>query len=327
MENQTKLRLLYLYQHLLQHTDAEHPLSTPQLIEILDKQYGIEVSRNTLANDFKMLEHAGISFEVIHSQQNKYYYDGRVFDVAELKVLIDAVSSSKFITEKKSRDLIEKLISLSTENQAAKLRRHVQVEGRVKSDNERGYYIVDVINEAIDIGCKIRFQYADYSTKKRKVIRHNGAYYVVSPYALVWDGDYYYVIGFSEMRGKVQNFRLDRIYRSPELLPEEPVVPAPRGFNLVEYTKEVFRMFGTEAPVKVELLCKNYIMNAVIDQFGTKLRVEETDEEHFMIKPLVCASPTFYRWVFGWNGDMQIIGPNSILEEYKAMARKALGET
>lgn len=326
MENKTKLRLLYLYQHLLQYTDAEHKLTTPQLIEILDKQYGIEVNRNTLANDFKMLEQAGIKFEVVHSQQNQYYYDGRVFDVAELKIMIDAISSSKFITEKKSHDLIEKLLTLTTEYRASQLRRHVHVEGRVKSDNERGYYIVDIINEAIERGCKVKFQYADYSPKKRKVLRHDGEFYVVSPYSLVWDGDYYYVIGFSEMRGKVQNFRLDRIYRSPDLLPDEPIIPAPRGFNLAEYTKEVFRMFGTDSPVKVPLLCKNYIMNAVIDHFGTRIPVEEVDKEHFKITPLVCPSPTFYRWVFGWNGDMQILDPESVIEEYRAMARKALGE-
>ena len=324
MENKTKLRLLYLYQHLLRHTDAEHPLSTPQLIEVLDKQYGTPVNRNTLANDFKMLEQAGIHIEVIHSQQNKYYYDGRVFDAAEMKILIDAVASSKFITEKKSKELIGKLLSLTTEDQASKFCRHVHVEGRVKSDNERGYYILDNINTAIDAACKIKFQYADYSVKKRKILRHNGEFYMVSPYALVWDGDYYYVIGYSEKRKKVQNFRLDRIYRTPELLPDEPAVPAPKDFDLAEYSRHVFRMFGTEEPVEVELLCRNYVMNAVIDHFGTGIPVEKADDDHFVICPVVCASPTFYRWVFGWSGDMKILGPENVLEEFKAMARKVL---
>ena len=326
MENQTKLRLLYLYQHLLQHTDADHPLSTPQLIEILDRQYGIEVNRNTLANDFKMLKEAGVRYEVIHFKQNKYYYDGRIFDTAELKVLIDAISSSEFISERKSRELIDKILTPTTEHEAGKLRRHVQVEGRVKSDNERGYYIVDVINDAIDRGCKIKFQYADYGPKKRKVLRHGGEPYIVSPYALVWDGDYYYVIGYSETRGKVQNFRLDRIFHAPDILKEEEAVPAPEGFNLAEYKTQVFRMFGTDEPVKVELLCKNYTMNGVIDHFGTKIRVKNVDEEHFRIEPTVCPSPTFYRWVFGWGGDMKILGPENVKEEYKSMARKALEE-
>ena len=326
MENQTKLRLLYLYQHLINYTDAEHTLSTPELIKILKEQYEINVNRNTLANDFDMLEKAGIHIEVIHSQQNRYYYGGQTFDIPELKVLIDTVASSKFITEKKSTELIEKLLSLTNEQSAEKLRRHVSVEGRVKSDNERGYYVVDIINEAIELGCKIKFQYADYSPKKRKILRHDGEYYVVSPYSLVWDGDYYYVIGFSEMRGKVQNFRLDRIYRSPDLMQDEPIVPAPREFNIAEYKREVFRMFGTRSPIRVPLLCKNYIMNSVIDHFGTRIPVEVVDVEHFKITPLVCASPTFYRWVFGWNGDMKILGPEAVKAEYEAMARKALEE-
>ena len=324
MENKTKLRLLYLYQYLVQQTDAEHPVSTPQLIEILKEQFGIEANRNTLTNDFQMLEQAGYSFGVIHSQQNKYYYEGRPFDQAELKLLIDAVSSSKFITEKKSHEMVEKILSLTTTYRADQLRRHVHVEGRVKSDNEKGYCILDSINEAIDAGCKIRFQYTDYSTKKRKVLRHGGAYYVVSPYELVWDGDYYYVIGYNEDRGMVQNFRMDRIYKEPEILEDEPMVPVPAGFSLSRYLREVFRMFRTEAPVHVELLCRNYTMNSVIDHFGTKIRVEVVDEDHFRIEPLVCASPTFYRWVFGFNGDMKILGPADVLEEYKAMARKAL---
>ena len=324
MENKTKLRLLYLYQHLLQHTDSKHPLSTPQIIDILDKEYGIEVNRNTLANDFKMLDSVGIRFKVIRSQQNKYYYDGRTFSLAELKILIDAISSSRFIPEQKSQELIEKVLSLTTGHQASKLRRHVHVEGRAKSENENGYKILDKINEAIDIGCKVKFQYADYGPKKRKDLRHGGDYYIVSPYALVWDGDYYYVIGYSEMREKVQNFRLDRIYREPRLLESEPQIPAPKDFNLAEYSRQVFRMFGTDEAVEVELLCKNYIMNAVIDQFGTKIRVQEVDKEHFKIRPVVCASPTFYSWVFGWGGDMKILGPEKVTEEYIARARKAL---
>ena len=324
MENKTKLRLLYLYRYLVKNTDPEHPISTPELIEILKTRYGIDANRNTLTNDFQMLEQAGYSFEVIHSQQNKYYYDGRTFDQAELKLLIDAVSSSKFITQKKSREMVEKILSLTTKFRADKLRRHVHVEGRVKSDNEKGYKILDIVNEAIDAGCKIRFQYTDYSTKKRKMLRHGGAYYVVSPYELVWDGDFYYVIGYSEDRGIIQNFRLDRFYREPELLSKDPIVPVPAGFRLSNYSQGIFRMFGTETPVHVELLCKNYIMNSVIDHFGTKIRVKEVDEEHFRIEPLVCASPTFYRWVFGWNGDMKILGPASVREEYTAMVRRAL---
>ncbi len=323
MEIGTKLRILFLYQHLLKYSDAEHPISTGQLIEDLKKQYDIDVNRNTLANDLAMLHKSGFSIEVIHSQSNSYYIDTQTFDMAELKVLIDAISSSKFITKKKSEELIDKLLSLTSEHGAAQLRRHVYVEGRVKSDNEKGYYIVDAINEAIDTGHKIRFQYADYSTKKRKVLRHGGEPYIVSPYALIWDGDYYYVVGFSEKRGIIQSFRLDRIFKTPEMLNEE-ALPAPKSFNIDAYAQSIFRMYDTDRPVEVELLCKNHIMNAIIDRFGKSIQVHEIDDDFFTVRAKVCASPTFYRWVFGWNGDMKIIAPENVKEEYKAMAMKAL---
>ncbi len=323
MESKTKLRILYLYKHLLLHSDIDHPISTNQLIADMKSQYDIDVSRNTLVNDLTMLNQSGFNVEVIHSHSNSYYIDTDKFDLAELKILVDAVSSSKFITMKKSEDLIERLISLTSEQNAAQLRRHIYVNDRVKSENEKGYYIVDVINEAIDLSRKIRFQYADYSTKKRKVVRHGGEPYIVSPYALIWDGDYYYVVGYCDRREIVQCFRLDRIYRTPEML-EEKVVPAPRDFSIDVYSKAVFRMYDTDQPVVVELYCKNYIMNAVIDHFGKSVQVDEVDDEHFTVRVKVCASPTFYRWVFGWSGDMKIMRPDSIAEEYKMMARKAL---
>ncbi len=325
MDSTTKLRILYLYQYLLKYSDAEHPISTGQLIVDLKKEYDIDVNRNTLANDLLMLNKSGFNIEVIHSQSNSYYIDTQTFDQAELKVLIDAISSSKFITEKKSKALIDKLLSLTSEHSAVKLRRHVYVEGRVKSDNEKGYYIVDVINEAIDTQRKIRFQYADYSTKKRKVVRHDGAYYLVSPYALIWDGDYYYTVGYSETRGRVQSFRLDRFYKTPELL-DEPRIEPPKGFNLDAYAKSVFRMYDTDEPVEVTLLCANWLASAIIDRFGKSIEMVEFDISHFIVKATVCASPTFYRWVFGWNGDMKILGPEAVREDYKEMARKALND-
>ncbi|MBR1757720.1 MAG: WYL domain-containing protein [Lachnospiraceae bacterium] len=322
METGTKLRILYLYQYLLRHSDVDHPISTGQLIKGLKEQYDIDTNRNTLANDLAMLNKSGFNIEVIHSQSNSYYIDTLAFDTAELKIMIDAVSSSKFITEKKSKILIEKLLSLTSDYKAKQLRRHIYVDGRVKSENEKGYYIVDRINEAIDTGRKIRFQYADYGLKKRKVLRHNGEYYIVSPYALIWDGDYYYLLGYGEKRGQVQSFRLDRIYRDPEIL-EEKTIPAPKSFDISNYSQAVFRMYDTDKIVRVSLLCKNHIMNAIIDRFGKRVRITEVDEGHFTVNVTVCPSPTFYRWVFGWNGDMKILGPENVKEEYREMARRA----
>jgi len=174
MENGNKLRLLYIYQHLFRYSDAEHPVTTPELLRYLKEEHGMDVNRTTLPGDFAMMEKAGLHFEVVRSRQNKYYFDGRLFDVPELKVLIDAIASSKFIPEKKSKELIRKLTTLTSEYNAERLRRHVTVEGRVKSENERAYYILDAVNTAIDKNCKIRFQYTEYGNRRRKVLKNNG---------------------------------------------------------------------------------------------------------------------------------------------------------
>ena len=286
----------------------------------------MDVNRTTLPGDFAMMEKAGLHFEIIKSRQNKYYFDGRLFDVAELKLLIDAISSSKFITEKKSKDLIQKLTTLTSEYNGEKLRRHVTVEGRVKSENEKAYYILDAVNDAIDKGCKIRFQYTEYSNRKRKALRNSGEYYIFSPYALVWDGDYYYMIGWCDNREHMRNFRLDRVYKTPQILEDEEAAPEPKDFNLAEFSQKVFRMFGNDNETEVELLCETGMMNGLVDQFGTKVRTEEIDDQHFRAIVTVCPSPTFYRWVFGWNGGMKIVGPEVIKVEYKDMLRKALEE-
>ena len=324
MENGTKLRLLYIYQYLLHYSDSEHPVSTPQLLKYLKDEHSMDVNRTTLPNDFAMMDKAGIHFEVIKSRQNKYYYDDRLFDVAELKLLIDAVSSSKFITEKKSKELIGKLTTLTSIYNAEKLNRHITVDGRAKSENEKAFYILDRINDAIDQGCKVSFQYADYNIRKRKVVRNNGEYYIVSPYALVWDGDYYYMIGFCDNRNHMRHFRLDRIYRIPTVLTDEEAVPEPNGFNLAEYMQKVFRMYGGDETVEVELLCEAFIMNAIIDQFGTKVQTREKDDNHFIAKVTISPSPNFFRWVFGWNGAMRILSPESIKNEYNGMLLKSL---
>ena len=324
MKNGNKLRLLYLYQYLLRYSDADHPISTPELLDYLKKELGMDVNRTTLPGDFAMMEKAGLHCEVIRSRQNKYYFDGRLFDVAELKVLVDAVSSAKFITEKKSKSLIQKLSSLTSVYNAENLRRHVTVEGRVKTENESIYYILDAINEAIDNGCKIRFQYTKYNIRKRRVLKNGGENYIVSPYALVWDGDYYYMIGYCDNREHMRNFRLDRVYKTPEVLKNEKSVPEPKDFNLAEYSKQVFRMFGSDDKVEVTLVCETDMMDGVVDKFGTKVRTEEIDDKAFKATVKICPSPTFYRWVFGWNGRIRISSPESVKRDYVSMLQNAL---
>lgn len=327
MENQTKLRIFYLYQHLIQSSDAEHPISTTDLIKYMKEEHGIDVNRTTITDDFLIMDKAGIHCEVIKSRQNLYYYDDRLFDVAELKSLIDAVASSRFITEKRSKGLIKKLMKLTSEYNAENLKRHVSVEGRVKSENKNTFIIIDAINEAIDRGFKIRFQYTDYSVHKRKILKDGGIYYTVSPYDLVWNGDYYYMTGYCDNREHTRTFRIDRIYREVEKLEDVPAVPRPKEYDAAAYSQEVFRMFDSDDTVQADLSCDAALMKYVIDQFGTGVNTEAVDEDHFIAHVTVCPSPTFYRWVFGWGGKMKITGPDHIKEEYIKMLQNALKNT
>ena len=226
MENRSKLRILYLYQYLVQNTTPEHPQSTAELTKMLSDKYGIDVSRNTISDDLAMLCSAQFHIKMIRSTQNKYYYDGQAFDIPEMKLLIDAVSSSRFITERKSEALVNKLLSLVQPDDAIKLRRHVYASDRVKSENECGYLIVDVINDAINTRHKISFYYTDLDVSKNRHLTNNGQEYTVSPYTLVWDGDYYYLRGFCDERNALRTFRVDRIEGIPTVL-HDLIVPKP----------------------------------------------------------------------------------------------------
>lgn len=323
--NGTKLRILYLYQHLVRHTDADHTLSTAELMKILREEYAVKVSRNTISDDLAMLHDCGLNIEHYESTQNKYYYDGQTFDLAELKVLVDAISASKFITQRKCDELITKLLTLTTADNARKLRRHIYVENRVKPDNQHGYYIVDAINDAIDTRRKISFFYTDFDKNKQRCLANEGRPYTVSPYTLIWDGDYYYMRGFCDERQEMRNFRIDRIYEQPKIL-NQIAVMAPEDYTPAEYSRHVFRMFDTDEPVDVQLLCHASVMKYLVDNFGTDFESEEIDDDHFRATVNVCTSSTFYRWVFGFNGKIRILSPQNVLAEYKDMLRKALNE-
>lgn len=323
MEKGTKHRILYLYAYLIKHTDMDHPLSTNQLIKVLQDEFDMHVGRNTIGDDLAVMKDCDMHVDFHDSTQNLYYFDGQTYEVAELKLLIDAISSSKFITQRKSDELIAKLLTLTNEHTAAMLRRHVNVSGRVKADNEKGYYIVDAINTAIDTKRKIRFFYTDFDINKVRYISNNGQPYTLSPYSLTWDGDYYYVRGFCDERQEMRNFRIDRIYTAPDILNDIAVMP-PDDFDPVKYRKEVFRMYDTEEPEEVTLLCNVSTMKVLIDNFGLDVDTTPVDDEHFQAKVMVCTSPTFYRWVFGFGGSIKILGPTHVIEKYHEMARKAL---
>lgn len=323
METDHQLRILYLYQILLRHSDIDHPVSTKELIDMMEAYHQIKLHRTTIPKYIELLNAGGLEVMEIRSREKKYYLNDRLFELPEVKLLIDAVQSSKFISVGKSRELISKLMMLTSESNAAKLKRNLYVTRRIKSDNEKGYYIVEAINNAINEGKRISFYYSDYNAQKERVLKNDGQPYVLSPYALIWDGDFYYVLGLNHARNQVNTFRVDRISRQPDIL-DEAATPAPESLNLADYSREVFRMYDTEKPIEVSLLCENSLMKHLVDHFGLDVNTEIVDDEHIRAKVLVCTSPTFYRWVFGWCGRMKIEGPDSVREGYRRMAQIAL---
>lgn len=320
MDNDSKLRPLYLAKILYEQTDEEHYLTTVQLINILEEKYGISAHRQTIKSEIELLRKFGIEIEEVKSVQNRYNICSREFENSELKLLIDAVESAKFITARKSKELVAKLSSLAGDYGAEKLKRNVCCEGRIKSDNERIYIIVDTINEAINEGKKISFPYFHYNVKKQHQLKHDGEAYVLSPLHLVWNGDFYYLVGVAE-DNTIRNFRVDRIAKCPTIL-EENSSQTPEDFNIDDYINTTFRMFNAEH-TDVELLCDNDVIDSIIDRFGENIEITEAATENFRITVNVATSHIFYSWIFGFGGKVRILGPDMVREEYVAMLDKA----
>lgn len=324
MDISDKIRPLLLLRILKEQTDDEHSLSTAQLCAILKNDFGIDTFRTTIKSDIKILQKAGFSVQITRSSQNLYNYLERDFDVPELKLLIDAVMSSKFITKKKSEQLVVKLMELAGPYQSKELKRNLVVDGRIKLENEQVYLIVDAINDAINRGKKIRFQKIEYNVKKERIPHNDGEEYVFSPYSLVWDGDYYYVVGYSEKYKSIGSHRIDRINKRPEIL-DEPIVSPMDSFNINQYINTMFRMY--DAPrQEVELQVENHLMDAIIDKFGTDVTTYACDQHSFRVVAEVAVGTVFYNWIFGFRGQVKIKAPEGVRDEYKNLVLKAAEE-
>lgn len=321
MDIDAKLRPLYLLQILKERTDEDNYLTTSQLCNILKHNYGMETHRTTIKGDIEVLQKAGFSVDERRSTQNQYRYIERDFEIAELKTIIDAIASSKFITEEKSDNLIKKVTALAGINKSRELKRNVVVDGRGKIENKQIFYIIDTINDAINQRKKIKFQKIEYNIKKERVLHHGGETYTFSPYSLVWDGDNYYVVGFSDKYQNIGSHRVDRIAEQPTIL-EESAVPRPVGFDVSKYVKTTFRMYN--APRKeVELLCDNGVMDAIIDRFGPNVQTYAGDLQNFRVIEEVAVGNVFFNWIFGFQGKVRIKGPEDVKEQYRQMVENA----
>jgi predicted DNA-binding transcriptional regulator YafY len=321
LDIESKLRPLYLIRILKEYSDEDHPLTTVQLINKLRELYGVESFRTTIKSDVEILQKAGFGVQIVRSTQNLYSFIDRDFDIPEIKLLIDAVQASKFITKSKSDQLVSKLTAFAGSFKSQELKRNLVVDGRIKAENEQAYLIVDAINEAINVKKKICFQTTEYNVKKSRILHNRGEIYIFSPYSLVWDGDFYYVVGFSDKYQSIGSHRVDRILKRPEIL-DEPAVSPPSSFDINRYINTMFRMY--DAPrQKVELQVENHLMDAIIDKFGTDVTTYACDQHSFRVVAEVAVGTVFFNWIFGFQGQVKIKAPESVREQYKKLVLKA----
>ena len=327
MDIKAKLRPFYVAKMLYEQTDEDHYLTIAQIMEQLERDYGISTSRGTVGDDIKALQELGIDITVETSTQKRFSLTERRLDIPELKTLIDATESARFITKDKSAALVEKLASLTSLFNKSKLVRNVDVENRIKAENEKVYYIMEALNDAINDHKKVSFQYFSYNIRKEQKAKNDGFTYVFSPYKLIWNGDYYYAVGYSEKHGGVGSFRVDRIARQPKILDEDAVQP-PADFDLNVYLNSMFRMYNGERK-QIELVCSNDLMDAIIDKFGKDVPVLANDMKSFRVSVNTSVGSVFYSWVFGFGGRVSIKAPEEVKAEYAKMVfdvAKALEE-
>lgn len=314
---QSNIRIIELLRFLYQQTDEAHAVTVSEMIEYL-KSKGIPSVRQTVYTDLEALDTAGIDIVQIKSTQNRYFIGSRILEYPELKMLVDAVASSKVISAKKSLALIQKLGQLTSIQQAEQLQRLASLSSRVKPHNEKVYYIIDSIQTAILDQHQISFQYNEYTPEKKKILKHDGYRYILDPYALEWKNDHYYLIGYSHKHKGIAHFRVDRLTSVEPL--DSKFQPMP-DFDVAAYTNKMVDMFAAEHAEQVKLLCSNELMRVIIDHYGEDIEISPYDDTHFTVIIEVNPSGTFYGWVFKFMGKIRILSPQSCVDKMQDIAR------
>jgi predicted DNA-binding transcriptional regulator YafY len=310
-----KLKILYLLKILKEETDEAHPLTLAEIIKRLS-DYGISSERKSLYNDLESLRLFGYEIISIKSKTTSYYLSERRFSLPELKLLVDLVQSSKFITHKKSMEMIEKLEKLASVHEAKQLRRQVFVAGRVKNMNESIYYNTDAIHQAIAENKQISFRYFSYTVSKKRAYRRGGARYQISPLALSFGEENYYLIGYDGEAGQVKHYRVDRMVGiQVEEMPRESEDELP-NLDLAAYAGKIFSMFSGEER-EVTLWFASRLVSVVIDRFGKDAPIRPVDDRYFTVTMPVFVSPQFFGWLAGFGGEAGLIGPKEVVEAYQ----------
>lgn len=318
MANQ-KLKLLYLVKFLREETDEAHPRTVQDMISYL-ASYDISAERKSIYDDLKLLEFYGMDIQSVKSKTFGYFLGERSFQLAELKMLIDVVQASPFLTQSKSMELIGKLEGQTSRSNAKELRRQVYVMHRVKTSNEALYYAVDGIHAAINENKKISFCYFDWTVKGEKSFRRDGDAYVVNPVALCVDR-FYYLIAYDPLGQAYRHYRVDRM-TGLEVLPQSRDA-LPEGFDLGSYVKTIFDMFNGETQT-VHLRFRKELINVVMDRFGADAHLRPDGPEHFELFAPVEVGPTFFGWLFQFGPQALIVGPDEVRRAYLRHCQAAI---
>ena len=314
-----KFKLYRLAQIMLENTDEEHYITMPEIMAALGK-YEITADRKSIYTDLRDLETLDIEVEG-EPVGNRYHYHviNRPFELPELKLLVDAIQSSRFITEKKTNALIRKLEKLVSKYDAQKLQRQVYVSGRIKTMNESIYYTVDAIHNAISENRKIRFQYFQWNVKKEMELRHGGAWYHISPWGLAWDNENYYLVGYDSDAGRIKHYRVDKMLHIRISEEEREGREHFQKLDMADYTKKSFGMFGGEEQT-VKLLVDNNLVGVILDRFGKDVMLIPADEGHFTVNVDVHVSGLFLGWIFSLVEQVKILSPEGVAEQMKLEA-------
>lgn len=310
-----KKKILCLMQILLERTDENHIMSAGDLCVAL-REYGVLAERKSIYSDIEVLREFGLDIVSQKGSHAGYYVGSREFELPELKLLVDSVQSSKFITTKKSEELIKKLERLASRYEARKLQRNVFIYNRPKSGNETIYYSVDQIHAAMLAGVRISFCYAEWTLKKELKAKKGGAVYIVSPWALTWSDENYYLIAYDETTDSIKHYRVDKMQQMKLLNRKRLGKERFQDFDLAAFAKKTFSMYGGRDET-VTLLCHNSLAGVILDRFGTDVIMVPADEEHFRVKIVIAVSRQFFGWITGIGEQMRIAGPVRVQEEYR----------
>lgn len=312
---------LAVLKYLWKNTDTNRQATTTDIIEGV-KEYGVSLDRHSLPEICEELKSIGLNVICRKSSPNRYYIGSRQLDLPEIKLLIDAVDTAGFISSSQSKELINKIIDLSAPSSKKELKRHVYTDGRPKSECDELFRNVDMIHNALKDNMMISFQYYEYNSQKKRIHKHGKDYfYKVSPYALVWNDDYYYVLGYCEQHNNISKFRVDRIdnIRITDIYSKRK----PKDFNPVAYLKSLFSMYDGELQ-KIRLKCDADMMKVVIDRFGKNVTTQDAEWGKFYADVDVSVSRTFFGWLFGFAGKIEIIYPENVRHDYYEMAMEVI---